>query len=159
VSPTAVKVVILGQDPYPTPGNAMGLSFSVRKGVKIPASLNNIFKSLEDCKLEKTFTKPNHGDLTKWAEQGVLLLNSGLTVEKGLPNSHSSLRWKDLTNTIIEIVSKVNSKVVFMLWGNDAIRKKELIDRDRHFVIRSVHPSPMAVNRLDMKTQKKFLRH
>lgn len=151
-----MKVVILGQDPYPTPGNAMGLSFSVKKGVKIPASLKNIFKSLEECKLQNKFTIPNHGDLTKWAEQGVLLLNSGLTVEKGLPNSHNHLRWKDLTNTIIEIVSKENSNVVFMLWGNDALRKKELIDRDKHFVIRSVHPSPMAANRLDMKTQKNF---
>jgi len=134
----------------------MGLSFSVNRGVNIPQSLRNIFKCLEGCNLQQKFVTPKHGDLTKWAQQGVLLLNAGLTVEKGVPNAHKHLKWAVLTNQIIELVSSLNPKVVFMLWGSDAIRKKELVDQSRHLVIRTTHPSPMSAYRLDLKTQKNF---
>lgn len=116
----------------------------------------NIFKSFESCDLKNKFEMPKHGDLTGWAKQGVLLLNSVLTIEKGMSNSHKGLKWSLLTNEIISIVSKKCSNVVFMLWGLDAQRKKELIDEEKHLIVRSTHPSPMSANRMDAKTRLNF---
>jgi uracil-DNA glycosylase len=136
-----VKVVILGQDPYHGEGEAHGLSFSVKKGVKIPPSLRNIYKELEtDMKISNL----NSGDLTKWAEQGVLLLNTVLTVEKDAAHSHRKQGWEFLTDKIISRVSEHNDHVVFILWGKPAQDKTKLIDTKKHFVIESVHPSPLS---------------
>lgn len=136
-----VKVVILGQDPYHGDGEAHGLSFSVKKGVKIPPSLRNIFKELEtDLKI----TNLDSGDLTKWANQGVLLLNTVLTVEKDAAHSHRKQGWEVLTDKIISLVSENNDHVVFILWGKPAQDKIKLIDTKKHFVIQSVHPSPLS---------------
>jgi uracil-DNA glycosylase len=138
---TKVKVVILGQDPYHGEGEAHGLSFSVKKGVKIPPSLRNIYKELEtDMKISNL----NSGDLTKWVEQGVLLLNTVLTVEKDIAHSHRQQGWEILTDKIISRVSEHNDHVVFILWGKPAQDKAKLIDTKRHFVIESVHPSPLS---------------
>lgn len=139
-----VKVVILGQDPYPGPNQAHGLSFSVKPGVKIPPSLMNIFKELHDdlgCYI------PNNGDLTKWAKQGVLLLNATLTVRAGQPNSHSRIGWQIFTDHIIKLLNARKDPVVFILWGNNAIKKKALITNPWHYVITSAHPSPYSANR------------
>lgn len=136
-----VKVVILGQDPYHGEGEAHGLSFSVKKGVKIPPSLRNIYKELEtDLKISNL----DSGDLTKWAEQGVLLLNTVLTVEKDVAHSHRKQGWEVLTDKIISLVSEHNDHVVFVLWGKPAQDKAKLIDTKKHFVIESVHPSPLS---------------
>lgn len=136
-----VKVVILGQDPYHGEGEAHGLSFSVKKGVKIPPSLRNIYKELEsDLKISNL----DSGDLTKWAEQGVLLLNTVLTVEKDVAHSHRKQGWEILTDKIISIVSEYNDHVVFVLWGKPAQEKIKLIDTKKHLVIESVHPSPLS---------------
>lgn len=141
----AVKVVILGQDPYhniegETP-QAMGLSFSVPNGVKIPPSLRNIFKELE---LDLGIKKPQNGDLSAWARQGVLLLNAILSVEFKKPLSHKNFGWEIFTDKIIEILSQNRENLVFMLWGNFAKSKKHLIDSSRHCVLESAHPSPLA---------------
>lgn len=139
-----VKVVVLGQDPYPGPNQAHGLSFSVKPGVKIPPSLMNIFKELHDdlgCYI------PNNGDLTKWAKQGVLLLNATLTVRAGQPNSHSRIGWQIFTDHIIKLLNERKDPVVFILWGNNAIKKKALITNPWHYVITSAHPSPYSANR------------
>lgn len=138
------KVVILGQDPYHGPNQANGLSFSVEPGVRIPPSLLNIYKELVtdmNCYI------PNHGDLTKWAEQGVLLLNAGLTVRAGEAASHSKIGWGSFTDYVIEKLNEKNTPVVFILWGNFAKSKASFIDTSRHEIISSVHPSPLSASR------------
>lgn len=138
------KVVILGQDPYHGPGQAHGLSFSVKPGVKPPPSLQNIFKELHDdlgCSI------PNHGCLIPWAKQGVLLLNTVLTVQKSNPNSHKGKNWEFFTNRIISILNDREKPVVFILWGKHAQEKMELIDTKKHPIIRSPHPSPFSAHR------------
>ena len=136
-----VKVVILGQDPYHGEGQANGLSFSVAKNIKIPPSLRNIFKELHN---DVGIEIPVHGDLTSWAKQGVLLLNSTLTVKKGEPGSHQKNGWETFTDNCIKLISKEQKNVVFMLWGNYAKEKIRLIDETKHLVLTSVHPSPFS---------------
>ena len=133
-----VKVVILGQDPYHEQGQAMGLSFSVPKGIKLPLSLRNIYKEIED---DLRNSMPESGDLTRWAEQGVLLLNTTLTVRDAKPNSHKRFKWQKFTDAAIKALSEHREHIVFMLWGNDARRKKRLIDTERHHIIESYHPA------------------
>ena len=137
-----VKVVILGQDPYHQPNQAMGLSFSVPHGVAIPPSLRNVYKEL--ARTIDRFIIPNHGDLSKWAEQGVFLLNAVLTVAQGQAASHAKLGWQYFTDAVIRTISEHNEGVVFMLWGNFAKQKAELIDAHRHHILIAVHPSPLA---------------
>ena len=132
-----VRVVILGQDPYYN-GQAMGLSFSVPEGIKLPLSLRNIYKEIED---DLRNSMPESGDLTRWAEQGVLLLNTTLTVRDAKPNSHKRLKWQNFTDAAIKALNKNRENIVFMLWGNDAKRKKRLIDTERHHIIESYHPT------------------
>ncbi|WP_394513022.1 uracil-DNA glycosylase [Priestia aryabhattai] len=139
-----VKVVILGQDPYHGPNQAHGLSFSVQPGVKTPPSLVNIYKEL---KKEMDYHIPNNGYLVKWAEQGVLLLNTVLTVRKGEANSHKGKGWEQLTDRIIELVAQKEEPVVFLLWGKHAQAKKELIHHSHHLILESPHPSPFSANR------------
>ena len=139
-----VKVVILGQDPYHGPGQAHGLSFSVPKGVPQPPSLKNIFKEL---KTDLNVTPPKHGNLISWAEQGVLLLNSVLTVEGGLAASHKGRGWETFTDRIIAILNEQSRPLVFILWGAYAQAKGQFIDRKKHFVIESPHPSPLSATR------------
>lgn len=136
-----IKVVIIGQDPYHEEGQAMGLSFSVPKGIEIPPSLKNIYKEISS---ETGFTMPNHGDLTGWATQGVLLLNTVLTVRKGQANSHKNKGWEAFTDGIIKKISEKKQKVVFLLWGANARSKKALIDTKKHLVLETVHPSPLS---------------
>ncbi len=136
-----VKVVIVGQDPYHGEGEAHGLSFSVQKGVPIPPSLKNIYKELEN---DLGITPPDNGDLTKWAKQGVLLLNAVLTVEKDKPASHRNLGWERLTDYIIKVLNVKEEPVVFILWGNFAKEKKAFITNPKHLVITSPHPSPFS---------------
>lgn len=136
-----LKVVILGQDPYHGHQQAMGLSFSVNRGVRVPPSLRRIFKELED---DVDVTVPMHGDLTGWAQQGVLLLNSILTVESGRAGSHRKIGWETFTDNIIKHISDKLDGIIFMLWGEYAKRKAVLIDTDRHHILTSVHPSPLA---------------
>lgn len=137
----ALKVVVLGQDPYHNPGEAMGLCFSVPRGVKTPPSLVNIYKEIKNS---LGIAPPNHGDLTHWAEQGVLLLNAMLTVEARKPASHQKIGWQTFTDAVIRCVSDQKEGVVFLLWGNFARSKKALIDTSRHVVLESAHPSPLA---------------
>ncbi len=139
-----VKAVILGQDPYHGEGQAHGLAFSVRPGIDIPPSLQNIYKEL--ARSIPGFTIPNHGDLSAWADQGVLLLNASLTVERGKAGSHSRIGWQLFTNAVIEQLSRERSDLIFMLWGNFAKEKIRLIDADKHYILTSVHPSPLAGN-------------
>lgn len=139
-----VKVVILGQDPYHGPNQAHGLSFSVKPGNKIPPSLLNIYKELQSdlgCFI------PNNGYLKKWADQGVLLLNATLTVEGGKANSHQKIGWSIFTDKIISLLNKREDPIVFILWGNNAIKKKSLITNPIHYIIQSVHPSPLSASR------------
>ncbi|MVX62996.1 uracil-DNA glycosylase [Clostridium chromiireducens] len=139
-----VKVVILGQDPYHGPNQAHGLSFSVNPGVKAPPSLINIYKELHTdlgCYI------PNNGYLKRWADQGVLLLNTVLTVRAGEANSHKNKGWEEFTNKIIEILNKKDTPIVFILWGNNAISKTSLITNSKHYIIKSVHPSPLSAAR------------
>lgn len=139
-----VRVVILGQDPYHGPGQAHGLCFSVQPGVAPPPSLQNIFKELKrDLNLEM----PRHGYLQSWADQGVLMLNTSLTVEQGMAGSHAKKGWQRLTDRIIEVVSEQRSGVVFMLWGAHAQSKAKLIDPTKHLLLKSVHPSPLSAHR------------
>ncbi len=138
-----VKVVILGQDPYHGPGQAHGLSFSVPDGVKPPPSLVNIFKEIE----HNLGIKNHSGNLTAWAEQGVLLLNSVLTVEQGLAASHRDQGWERFTDRIIEVINQQNRHVVFMLWGSYAQRKGQQIDQQKHLVLKAPHPSPLSAHR------------
>ncbi len=136
-----VKVVILGQDPYHNPGEAMGLSFSVPKGIKIPPSLKNIFKEIKD---DVGLEIPDHGDLTNWATQGVFLLNAMLTVEKNRAGAHKDIGWQTFTNVVIQTLSSQKNNLVFLLWGNFARSKKESIDTTQHLVLEAAHPSPLA---------------
>ncbi|MBR6001649.1 MAG: uracil-DNA glycosylase [Bacteroidales bacterium] len=137
----SVKVVILGQDPYHGPGQAMGLSFSVPDGVRTPPSLKNIFREIET---DLGITMSGRPNLEGWARQGVLLLNSILTVRAGEPTSHSKIGWMEFTDAVISTVSARCSGVVFLLWGGFARSKKELIDLSRHSVLEAAHPSPLA---------------
>lgn len=139
-----VKVVIIGQDPYHEPGQAMGLSFSVPEGVAIPPSLQNIFKEIQ-ADLGKPL--PTSGDLTRWASQGVLLLNATLTVQAHVANSHQGLGWSVFTDAAIRALSAHREHLVFMLWGGYARSKRSLIDGQRHLILESVHPSPLSANR------------
>ena len=139
-----VKVVLLGQDPYHGPRQAMGLSFSVPDGVHPPPSLVNIFKELHE---DVGAPIPKHGDLTKWAQQGVMLLNASLTVRAGEPNSHSKVGWHQFTNTVIEKISIEKRDVVFLLWGKFAQEKTELINEKKHHVLKAAHPSPFAADK------------
>tara|TARA_B100000214_G_scaffold54372_1_gene34691 strand:+ start:1589 stop:2284 length:696 start_codon:yes stop_codon:yes gene_type:complete len=140
---TEVKLVIIGQDPYHGVGQANGLAFSVEKGKKIPPSLTNIYKELaKDTNLQP----PNHGDLTFWAKQGVLLLNSVLTVEKAEPASHSARGWEVFTDKVIEILNQ-KENIVFMLWGSYAQKKGSIIDTSKHYVLKASHPSPLSAHR------------
>ncbi|MCA0236838.1 MAG: uracil-DNA glycosylase [Bacteroidetes bacterium] len=138
-----VKVVILGQDPYHNPGEAMGLSFSVPKGVRVPPSLQNIYKEIQSS---LGIAAPAHGDLTAWAQQGVLLLNAMLTVQARTPASHQKIGWQNFTDAVIRHLSAEKEGVVFMLWGNFAKQKKALIDQSKHYVLEAAHPSPLAGN-------------
>ena len=138
------RVVILGQDPYHGPGQAHGLAFSVRPVVRPPPSLRNIFKELRDdlgCRI------PNNGYLVPWAEQGVLLLNTVLTVREGEPNSHRGKGWEKFTDSVISRVGHKEDPTVFVLWGANAGKKTELIDTERHTIVQSVHPSPLSAKR------------
>jgi uracil-DNA glycosylase len=137
----AVKVVIIGQDPYHQPGQAMGLSFSVPDGIRIPASLQNIYKEL---KTDVGIEIPGHGNLTPWANQGVFMLNAMLTVEHGRAGSHRKIGWQSFTDAVIKKLSDERDGLIFMLWGNFAKSKKELIDEMKHHVLEAVHPSPLA---------------
>ena len=138
------KLVILGQDPYINTGEAMGLCFSVPDGIKVPPSLKNIYKEMEDD-LGITVNK-DCGDLTHWAEQGVLLLNTALTVQQYKSNSHKKI-WKNFTDYIIKKVSEENENIVFILWGRFAQSKKKLIDCEKHLVLEATHPSPLGANK------------
>lgn len=137
----AVKVVILGQDPYHNPGQAMGLSFSVPRGIRVPPSLRNIYKEMAE---DVAFETPGHGDLTSWATQGVFLLNSILTVRHKTPKSHQKLGWHFFTDAVIQTLSQQRAGLVFMLWGNFAKSKAELIDGHKHLILEAAHPSPLA---------------
>jgi uracil-DNA glycosylase len=139
-----VKVVILGQDPYHGPKQAHGLSFSVNPGVKTPPSLVNMYKELQSdlgCYI------PNNGYLKKWADQGVLLLNTVLTVRAGEANSHKNKGWEEFTTKIIQVLNEKETPIVFILWGNNAISKTSLITNKKHLIIKSVHPSPLSASR------------
>jgi uracil-DNA glycosylase len=135
------KVVILGQDPYHELGQAHGLSFSVKKGIKIPPSLVNIYKEL---KADIGMEIPNHGELTSWARQGVLLLNATLTVRQGLANSHQNIGWSIFTDNIIKVLNESSKPIVFILWGGNARSKKKYITNPNHLIIESAHPSPLS---------------
>ena len=139
-----VKVVILGQDPYHGPNQAHGLSFSVKPNIPIPPSLRNIYKELHDdlgCYI------PNNGYLKKWADEGVLLLNTVLTVRAGIANSHKNKGWEQFTDNIIKVLNEREKPIVFILWGNNAISKKKLITNKNHLILQSVHPSPLSASR------------
>lgn len=140
-----LKVVILGQDPYHGPNQAHGLSFSVPKGIKIPPSLQNIFKELiADQQLTET---PTNGCLENWARQGVLLLNTSLSVEAGKPQSHSQIGWQAFTDIVIQEISKNCKNIVFLLWGSHAQKKQTMIDQTKHLVLTATHPSPLSAHR------------
>ncbi len=142
--PTAVRVVVLGQDPYHGPDQAHGLSFSVRRGQRPPPSLQNIFRELAT---DLGLPRPPHGELTAWADQGVLLLNSVLTVRAGEAASHQGLGWERFTDAVVERLNASPQRMVFMLWGGYAQKKGRLLDRRRHLVLTAAHPSPLAANR------------
>ncbi len=137
------KVLILGQDPYHQKGQAHGLSFSVNKGIKIPPSLQNIYKELSS---DLGLYIANNGYLKKWADQGVLLLNSTLTVLESSPNSHKDIGWRYFTDKIIEVLNDKKEPIVFILWGNNAISKMPLITNKHHLILKSAHPSPFSAN-------------
>ncbi len=138
------KVVLLGQDPYHGPGQAHGLSFSVQPGVRQPPSLQNIFKEL---RADLGHDIPDHGSLIHWAKQGVLLLNTVLTVRKKEPNSHKGIGWEQFTNSVIQTMNEREKPVVFLLWGRHAQAKEELITNDHHLILKSPHPSPFSANK------------
>ena len=138
-----VKVVLLGQDPYPTPGHAHGLCFSVRPGVAIPASLRNIYQERQS---DLGIPPAKHGYLASWAAQGILMLNAVLTVRSGTPNSHANKGWEKFTDATLKAANAKTTPVVFVLWGGYAQKKRPLIDESRHSVIASVHPSPLSAN-------------
>lgn len=136
-----VKAVILGQDPYHEEGQANGLCFSVHRGIRIPPSLVNIYKELHD---DLGYEIPSSGDLTHWAEQGVLLLNTVLTVRAHQANSHKGIGWETFTDAAIEVLARQSRPMVFILWGSQARKKREMITNPEHFVIESAHPSPFS---------------
>lgn len=139
-----VKVVIIGQDPYHGNGQAHGLSFSVKPEVSIPRSLKNIFKELQDdigCFI------PNNGYLEKWSNQGVLLLNTVLTVREGMPNSHKDSGWEQFTDKVISVLNEKEQPIIFVLWGKNAQRKENLINNSKHYIIKSAHPSPFSARK------------
>lgn len=136
-----VKAVILGQDPYHGEGQAHGLCFSVQRGIVPPPSLKNMFKELNS---DLGISEPCHGELTSWAKQGVLLLNTVLTVRKGLANSHRVMGWEIFTDKVIEILNNREKPIVFLLWGSPARAKKKLITNPNHFILETVHPSPLS---------------
>jgi len=138
-----VKVVIIGQDPYHNPGQAMGLSFSVPREIRVPPSLKNVYKEIAQDTGDQI---PEHGDLTGWARQGVFLLNAMLTVEEKRPGSHKKIGWQKFTDSVISTISDKKEGVIFMLWGRYAQGKKPLIDIRKHTVLEAAHPSPMARN-------------
>lgn len=140
----AVRAVILGQDPYHQPGQAMGMSFSVREGVPLPPSLQNIYREIATSTGQ---TQPESGDLTRWAEQGVLLLNAVLTVRDSAPKSHSGKGWERFTDFIIAKLNERERPIVFLLWGADARKKRELITNPAHLVLTAPHPSPLSASR------------
>jgi uracil-DNA glycosylase len=142
--PSRVRVVILGQDPYHGPGQAHGLCFSVRPGIRVPPSLVNIFKELNN---DLGFLVPGHGCLQPWADHGVLLLNAVLTVERGQAGAHQGKGWERFTDRVVEVVNGGERPVVFMLWGSQAQRKGAGIDRNRHLVLTAPHPSPLSAHR------------
>ena len=139
-----VRVVILGQDPYHGPGQAHGLCFSVRPGVRVPPSLDNIFKEIQR---DLGIGRPDHGCLTPWADRGVLLLNAVLTLEEGKANAHQGKGWEGFTDAAIDALNRERTGLVFLLWGSYAQRKGALIDASKHCVLRSVHPSPLSAHR------------
>jgi uracil-DNA glycosylase len=142
---TSSRVIILGQDPYHGEGQAEGLSFSVPKGIAIPPSLRNIYKELNSDEVD--FSQPEHGNLVSWAQQGVLLLNSVLTVEKNSPAAHANHGWEIFTDQVIRILNDNKQHLVFILWGAYANKKSELIDSDRHLILSSPHPSPFSAHK------------
>lgn len=139
-----VKVVILGQDPYHNPGQAHGLAFSVPNGIMPPPSLQNIFKEMQD---DLGLPIPQSGNLEKWAKEGVLLLNASLTVRANMAASHSRLGWTQFTDAAIKALSREKEHLVFILWGNYAIAKEQLIDSRKHLILKTVHPSPLSASR------------
>lgn len=139
-----VRVVVLGQDPYHGPGQAHGLCFSVQLGVPTPPSLLNIFKEIEN---DLGLPSPDHGYLKHWAEQGVLLLNAVLTVERGLAGAHQGRGWEQFTDQIVRLLNAEREGLVFLLWGNYALKKGSVIDRNRHLVLTAPHPSPLSASR------------
>ena len=139
-----VKVVILGQDPYHGPGQAHGLCFSVREGVPLPPSLVNIYREL---KSDMGIDNGSHGDLSPWARQGVLLLNSVLTVERGLAGSHRDRGWEKLTDRVVEFLNEQEQPLVFMLWGSYAQKKADFVSPERHCILKAPHPSPLSAHR------------
>ncbi len=151
----SVKVVIIGQDPYHEPGQAHGLSFSVQQGVAFPPSLQNIFKEIS---LDLGTPMPQSGDLTRWARQGVLLLNATLTVRAHQANSHAMLGWREFTDAAIQALAREREHIVYMLWGGYARGKAYMIDRQRNLVLESVHPSPLSANRGGWFGQHQFSR-
>ncbi|KRX06317.1 Uracil-DNA glycosylase-like protein [Pseudocohnilembus persalinus] len=150
-----LKVIVVGQDPYHQPGQAMGLCFSVPKSCKFPPSLNNIYKGMQaDPKMPK-FSKPNHGDLTKWAEQGVFLLNDILTVQDSTPNAHKAANWGKFTDEVIRLINTELSNCVFLLWGKPAQKKAAVVNTNRHLVLKTSHPSPLGAH-AGFLTSKQF---
>jgi uracil-DNA glycosylase len=140
-----LKVVIIGQDPYPNKTHAHGLCFSVKADVKpFPKSLNNVFKEI---KTDLGVDVPENGNLSRWAEQGVFLLNTILTIEEGVTNSHKNIGWEGFTDEVIKVISKEKENVVFLLWGSQAHKKEVLIDSEKHLILKSVHPSPLSAYR------------
>jgi uracil-DNA glycosylase len=139
-----IKVVILGQDPYHGPGQAHGLAFSVQDGVKVPPSLRNIYK---EAKSDVGLQVPTHGNLTEWAKQGVLMLNTVLTVEKAQPNSHKKQGWETFTDEVIKVLNKSEEPLVFLLWGKPANAKAANVNKTKHLVISSSHPSPLGATK------------
>ena len=139
--PREVKVLILGQDPYHHPGQANGLAFSVNPGIKLPPSLKNIFKELQD---DMGITIPKDGSLESWAKQGVLLLNAVLTVNAYEPTSHAAAGWEKLSDSILAELSKTRENLVFILWGSYAQKKAKLLDENKHLILQSAHPSPLS---------------
>jgi len=140
-----LKVVIIGQDPYPNKSHVHGLCFSVKPDVKpFPKSLNNIFKEI---KSDLNIDLPENGNLQRWAKQGVFLLNTILTIEEGKTNSHKNMGWETFTDEVIKVVSKEKENVVFLLWGSQAHKKESLVDLEKHLVLKSVHPSPLSAYR------------
>lgn len=138
------KVVILGQDPYPTPGNANGLAFAVNEDVTLPASLKNIYTEIEN---DVGVKKGRSGDLSSWSQQGILLLNSSLTVQSGKPASHSGKGWEQFTDAVIAYLNENKQEIVYLLWGSYAQQKGALINREKNLVLEAPHPSPLSAHR------------